>query len=126
MVESVDEFFELYAACYSDGDLQGIASLCLTPFVAVRKGEVMVMPDRGEVLEPFRRRDRRVPSGVAREKIGRLARSRPRHSVSTPHSQRSTGMRSTTAGNVVRDTSTSYQLIRTPDGWRLLSYTNHF
>jgi len=27
---------------------------------------------------------------------------------------------------VVRDTWTSYQLLATPDGWRLLSYTNHF
>jgi len=29
-------------------------------------------------------------------------------------------------GNVVRDTWTSYQLLTTPDGWRFLSYTNHF
>ena len=29
-------------------------------------------------------------------------------------------------GQVVRDTWTSYQLLATPDGWRLLSYTNHF
>jgi hypothetical protein len=27
---------------------------------------------------------------------------------------------------VVRDTWTSYQLLTTPDGWRFLSYTNHF
>jgi hypothetical protein len=29
-------------------------------------------------------------------------------------------------GQVVRDTWTSYQLLTTPDGWRFLSYTNHF
>jgi len=29
-------------------------------------------------------------------------------------------------GEVVRDTWTSYQLLATPDGWRFLSYTNHF
>jgi hypothetical protein len=29
-------------------------------------------------------------------------------------------------GQVVRDTWTSYQLLATPDGWRFLSYTNHF
>jgi predicted nicotinamide N-methyase len=29
-------------------------------------------------------------------------------------------------GNVVRDTWTSNQLLATPDGWRMLSYTNHF
>jgi hypothetical protein len=27
---------------------------------------------------------------------------------------------------VVRDTWTSYQLLGTPEGWQLLSYTNHF
>jgi hypothetical protein len=29
-------------------------------------------------------------------------------------------------GQLVRDTWTSYQLVTTPDGWRFLSYTNHF
>ena len=27
--------------------------------------------------------------------------------------------------HVVRDTRTSYQLLATQDGWRMLSYTNH-
>jgi hypothetical protein len=29
-------------------------------------------------------------------------------------------------GSVVRDTLTTYHLLATSDGWRLLSYTNHF
>jgi hypothetical protein len=29
-------------------------------------------------------------------------------------------------GNVLRDTRTTYHLLSTPDGWRFLSYTNHF
>ena len=29
-------------------------------------------------------------------------------------------------GEVIRNTWTSYQLLATPDGWRFLSYTNHF
>jgi hypothetical protein len=29
-------------------------------------------------------------------------------------------------GSVVRDTSTSYQVLATPAGWRLMSYTSHF
>jgi hypothetical protein len=29
-------------------------------------------------------------------------------------------------GTAVRDTWTSYQLLATPEGWRLLAYTNHF
>ena len=29
-------------------------------------------------------------------------------------------------GDIVRNTWTSCQLLATPDGWRFLSYTNHF
>jgi hypothetical protein len=29
-------------------------------------------------------------------------------------------------GQVLRDSWTSYHLLTTPDGWRFLSYTNHF
>ena len=29
-------------------------------------------------------------------------------------------------GEVLRDTWTSYHLLDTPNGWRFLSYTNHF
>ncbi len=31
-----------------------------------------------------------------------------------------------TNGNGARDTPTTYHLLATPDGWRFLSYTNHF
>jgi len=41
---TVDSLFDLYAARYSEGDLQGVASLCVTPFFAVRKGEVIFSP----------------------------------------------------------------------------------
>lgn len=29
-------------------------------------------------------------------------------------------------GNVMRDTGPTYHLLATPEGWRFLSYTNHF
>ena len=29
-------------------------------------------------------------------------------------------------GNVARDSLTTYHTLATPDGWRFLSYTNHF
>jgi hypothetical protein len=29
-------------------------------------------------------------------------------------------------GKVARDTHTTYHLLATPDGWHILSYTNHF
>ena len=53
MAGTIDSLFEFYAARYSEGDLQGIASLCVAPFSAVRKGQVIFMPDRGAVLSHF-------------------------------------------------------------------------
>jgi hypothetical protein len=29
-------------------------------------------------------------------------------------------------GSLLRDTRTTYHLLATPEGWRFLSYTNHF
>ncbi len=53
MVQAVESLFDTYARLYSDGDLQGVASLCLTPFCAIRRGELIYMPDRDSVLTHF-------------------------------------------------------------------------
>ncbi|HEX6679806.1 MAG TPA: hypothetical protein VF063_04095, partial [Gaiellaceae bacterium] len=53
MAAEIDELLALYIDHYAEGNLQAIASLCLTPFFAVRKGELLVMPDRGAVLSHF-------------------------------------------------------------------------
>ncbi len=116
---------DLYARHYSDGDLKGIVGLCLTPFLAVRKGEVIVLHDEGEVLTHF-------ASAIDAYRRATGARSWTRREIKTEE----LGAYSVFAtvnwnavdegGQVVRDTWTSYQLVTTPDGWRLLSYTNHF
>jgi hypothetical protein len=122
---TVDSLFDLYAARYSEGDLQGVAGLCLTPFFAVRKGEVIVMPDRGAVVSHFAaaidayRRASGAQTWSPRE-IGIRELGAYSAFVTVNWNARDA------AGEVVRDTLTSYQLVTTPDGWRFLSYTNHF
>ena len=122
---TVDSLFDLYAARYSEGDLQGVASLCVTPFFAVRKGEVIFMPDRGAVVSHF------AASIDAYRRASGAQTWSPREIVT-----RELGAYSAFVtvnwnaldadGQVVRDTWTSYQVLTTPGGWRFLSYTNHF
>ena len=123
--QTVDSFFDEYARRYSEGDVKGVTSLCLCPFLAVRKGEAIHLPDRGAVLDhivseigAYRRAahaEKWTPVAIDTRQLGE-------HSVfATVHWNAFDP-----EGNLVRDTWTSYQLLATPDGWRFLSYTNHF
>ena len=121
----IEELLALYIDHYAEGNLQAIASLCLTPFFAVRKGELLVMPDRGAVLSHFAaaidayRRAADVRTWTAREtntlQLGEYSAFVTVHWNAFNSDEQ-----------VVRDTWTSYQLLTTPDGWRFISYTNHF
>jgi hypothetical protein len=116
---------DLYIARYEEGNLQGVADLCLTPFFAVRRGELIVMPDRGAVLSHFAaaidayRRSADVQAWTARE-------------INTLHLGEYSAFVTVhwnafdSDDHVVRDTWTSYQLLTTAEGWRIMSYTNHF
>ena len=125
MSAEVESTLDLYARCYSEGDLQGLAGLCLTPFFAVRRGEVIVMPDRGALLTHFastidayhRTSGAQAwsPREVSTQQLGE-------YSAFVTVRWNALGA----DGEVVRDTWTSYQLLTTPDGWRFLAYTNHF
>ena len=83
------------------------------------------MPDRGAVRDHFARviTAYRVTTGItAWNPVEIDARLLGEHSVlATLHWNAVNA-----DGQVVRDTWTSYQLLATPDGWRFLSYTNHF
>ena len=122
---TIETLFDLYATRYSDGDLQGVAGLCVVPFIAVRRGEVMLMPDSGAVLSHFAaaidayRRSSHArtwtPQTIDVRQLGEFSAFATVHwNALDPD------------GTVVRDTWTSYQLLAASDGWRLLSYTNHF
>jgi hypothetical protein len=125
MSATVDAFFDEYARRYTEGDVGGVTSLCLWPFLAVRRGEAIPMPDRGAVWDHF-------ASAIAAYRLAADAGKWTPVEIDT----RQLGERSVFAtvhwhaldgeGEVVRDSWTSYQLLATSDGSRLLSYTNHF
>ena len=122
---TVDSFLDEYVRRYGERDMEGVTDLCVWPFVAIRNGEAIHLPDRDAVRDHFASAIEayRLATGV--EKWTRVeieARQLGEHSVfATVHWNALDA-----GGNVVRDTWTSYQLLATPAGWRLLSYTNHF
>lgn len=125
MAGEIEALLSAYIARYTEGNLQGVASLCVAPFFAIRKGELLVMPDRGAILSHFAaaidayRRAADVRKWTAREvntlRLGEYSAFVTVHWNAFDSDEQ-----------VVRDTWTSYQLLTTPDGWRILSYTNHF
>ena len=125
MAAEIEALLDLYIARYEEGNLQGVVDLCLTPFFAVRKGELIVMPDRGAVLSHFAaaidayRRSAHVQTWAAREmntfQLGEYSAFVSVHWNAFDSDEQ-----------VVRDTWTSYQLLTTAEGWRIMSYTNHF
>jgi hypothetical protein len=125
MSATVDSFFDEYARRYIEGDVKGVTSLCHCPFLAVRRGEAIHMPDRGAVWDHFAAAIGAYRSAAHVESWTRVStdvRQLGEHSVfATVHWHALDE-----DGQVVRDTWTSYQLLATPDGWRFLSYTNHF
>jgi hypothetical protein len=122
---SIESTFDEYTRLYSARDVEGVTNLCLWPFFAVRRGEAIYMPDRAAVRDHFANAiiAYRVTTGtVAWTPVEIDARPLGEHSVfATLHWNAVDA-----DGQVVRDTWTSYQLLATPDGWRFLSYTNHF
>jgi hypothetical protein len=122
---SIASTFEEYTRLYSERDVEGVTNLCLWPFLAIRKGEAIHLPDRAAVRDHFANTiiAYRVTRGVvAWTPVEIDTRQLGEHSVfATLHWNAVDA-----EGQVVRDTWTSYQLLATPDGWRFLSYTNHF
>ena len=53
MSATVDSFFDEYARHYIEGDVKAVTSLCHCPFLAVRRGEAIHMPDRGAMWDHF-------------------------------------------------------------------------
>jgi hypothetical protein len=125
MPTSVDAFFDEYALRYADRDVEGVTNLCHWPFLAIRRGEAIHLSDRSAVRDHFAGAigAYRLASGVGNWRRVQLeTRELGEHSVfATAHWNALD-----TDGNIVRASWTSYQLLATPDGWRMISYTNHF
>jgi SnoaL-like domain len=122
---SILSTLEEYTRRYSARDVEGVTDLCLWPFLAIRKGQAIHMPDRAAVRDHFAEAiiAYRITTGVVEWTPVEIdARQLGEHSVfATLHWNAFDAN-----GEVVRNTRTSYHLLETPDGWRFLSYTNHF
>ncbi len=125
MAPSVVSIFDEYTRRYSERDVEGVTNLCLWPFLAVRKGEAIHMPDRAAVRDHFAntiiayRLTKGVTAWTPAEIDARQLGEQSAFATVHWNAVNSDGV-------VVRDTWTSYHLLATPDGWRFLSYTNHF
>ena len=124
MPATVDEVMDEYIRRYSARDLDGVTEYCLAPFLAIREGVPIHMPDRDAVRDHFGAMiDAYRGGGVATwKRVESDTRELGEHAVFT--TVRWNALDS--EGNVLRDTRTTYHLLATPEGWRLLSYTNHF
>lgn len=124
MTATVDSIFAEYARRYSNRDLEGVSELCLWPFLAIREGVAIHMPDRDAVRDHFAAMiDAYRGAGVATWKPVEIdTRELGEHAVFTTVRWNALDAE----GQVLRDTRTTYHLLATPDGWRFLSYTNHF
>jgi hypothetical protein len=125
MSATVESLFDEYARLYIAGDVKGVANLCICPFLAVRRGEPIHMLDSGAVWDHFASAIGAYRKAAQVENWKRISldvRQLGEYAVFATVNWNAFG----TGGQVVRDTWTSYHLLSTPDGWRFLSYTNHF
>ena len=122
--ESVDTFMDEYIRRYSDRDLEGVTELCHAPFLAIREGVPIHLADRDAVHGHFGAMIDAYRGGGAAtwRRIESDTRELGEPSVFTTVRWNALDAN----GNVLRDTRTTYHLLATPTGWRLLSYTNHF
>jgi SnoaL-like domain len=120
----VDEVMDEYIRRYSERDVEGVTELCLVPFLAIREGVPIHMPDRDAVRDHFGAMiDAYRGTGVAAwKRIEIDVRELGEHAVFATVRWNALDSQ----GNVLRDTRTTYHLLATSDGWRFLSYTNHF
>jgi hypothetical protein len=121
------QVIEEYARRYTAHDADGVTDLCLWPFVAIRGGVSIHLADRDAVLEHFNSMmDDYTGQGAAVWSAVEID-SRPAGERASFETVRWNALDAD--GNVLRDTRTTYHLLAVPDGaegWRFLSYTNHF
>ena len=124
MTDTVERLIAEYTRRYVAQDIDGVTDLCLVPFLAVREGRPIHMPDRGAVYDHFK-------TVIAAYQAAGYA-SFSAVDIDT----RALGERAAfttirwnalaSDGSIARDSRTTYHLLSTDAGWRFLSYTNHF
>jgi hypothetical protein len=121
---AIDSLIHEYARRYSARDVEGVTELCLWPFVAIREGAAIHLADRDAVRDHFTAmidayRDAGYASFAPAAIDMRLLGERAAFATVRWHALNADG-------ELARDTETTYHLLVGPDGWRILSYTNHF
>jgi SnoaL-like domain len=121
---AIESLIHEYARRYSARDVEGVAELCLWPFVAIREGAAIHLADRDTVRAHFTAmidayRDAGYASFAPAAIDTRLLGEWAAFATVRWHAL-------DTAGELARDSETTYHLLVGPDGWRILSYTNHF
>lgn len=124
MSGAAESLIDEYARRYSARDVAGVTELCVWPFVAIRGGVAIHLADREAVHDHFMAMiDAYRNAGYA----GFTAVTVDTHPLGERSAFATVRWHALdTAGNVARDTRTTYHLLATPVGWRFLSYTNHF
>lgn len=120
---SIRSFFEQYAERYMASDVDAVASLYEAPFLAVRDGRAIHLPDAAAVREHLAGlMQAYADAGGVRADIAALDTLAlgPSGAFVTV-----TWHVVDARGEMVRDFHTSYHLLRRGESWRILSYTNH-
>src|SRR5512133_3838696 len=127
MSDTVESLIHEYARRYSAHDAEGVTAFCLWPLVAIREGVAIHLADREAVRDHFAAMiGAYAGQGVATWRPVEI------DSFSLGEYAGFDTVRWNaldTDGKVLRDTRTTYHLLaapETPEGWRFLSYTNHF
>ena len=120
---SMREFWEAYSERYMASDLDAVSGLYEAPFLAVRENEPIHLPDReavrahvAELMEAYRNAGAKE-AAIADLQVLQLDGA---SSIATVRwSARAED------GTVLREFTVSYQMLRRPGGWTILSYTYH-
>jgi hypothetical protein len=124
VVSSLDSLFAEYARRYSAQDASGVTELCEAPFLAIREGRAIHLPDRDAVREHFTA----MMSGYGGQGVAvwTPVEIEPHHLGDSASFATVRWNAKDDRGTVLRDTRTTYHVLHGPGGWRFLSYTNHF
>ena len=120
---TIQSFFDHYAERYMAWDVDAIATMYEAPFLAVRDGGAIHLPDDAAVHEHLAElMEAYGKAGAVRADIASLDTLPlgPSGAIVTVNWHAVDAR-----GELVRDFHTSYHLLRDDATWRILSYTNH-
>jgi len=120
----VTAFINEYTRRYVAQDIEGVTDLCLAPFLAVREGRPIPMPDRAAIRDHF-------ATVIGNYQKAGYASFAPVEIATHPMGVKSAFVTvrwhaMNADGTLARDSETTYLVLMTESGWRFLSYTNHF